>query len=477
MQMPLHTSSSAETYIRNHEWRAAQLGGCPLHPSGGCSFARHGSYSRLTPRGMRIARWYCPQGHRTFSLLPDFLAARLPDLLDTIEDGVAAAGSARSMEAAAHLLRVRHHPRSASGGCAVAFAPSARGSTPSPISCRIRRLAALTRASPVCWPSFAAPWRQRFWPTFRHRSVFRRHGVPSEPTMATNTRWGRTGPRTPVTIGALHGRCLMQRHSPKTAAAAPTPNDMLRVWRADRCVQNSSAALYLNWIRRFRTYSATHGLDERTELTRDGASRFIAWYAQHRRLDPQGLGLARTALYALSRVYLVMGLCPPACGPPTLPHRPHRRFCRSMPSTSPVIGAILRRPLIRSWPMSASSRSSRRPRQDLEHDGADGHRRFLVRCAQRYARATVADIACSVRSFVRFLLATARISSDLAESVIAPVQPRFERPRPALPWEDVRRLLQAVDTSTARGLRDHALLLMMSTYGFGRGEGDPPAVR
>jgi hypothetical protein len=105
MQMPLHTSSSAETYIRNREWRAAQLGGCPLHPSGGCSFARHGSYSRLTPRGMRIARWYCPQGHRTFSLLPDFLAARLPDLLDTIEDSVAAAGSARSMEAAADLLR------------------------------------------------------------------------------------------------------------------------------------------------------------------------------------------------------------------------------------------------------------------------------------------------------------------------------------------------------------------------------------
>jgi integrase len=27
-----------------------------------------------------------------------------------------------------------------------------------------------------------------------------------------------------------------------------------------------------------------------------------------------------------------------------------------------------------------------------------------------------------------------------------------------------------VDTSTARGLRDHALLLMMSTYGFGAGE-------
>ena len=50
------------------------------------------------------------------------------------------------------------------------------------------------------------------------------------------------------------------------------------------------------------------------------------------------------------------------------------------------------------------------------------------------------------------------------------MQPRFERPRRALPWVDVRRLLRAVDTSSARGLRDHALLLMMSTYGFGAGE-------
>ena len=54
--------------------------------------------------------------------------------------------------------------------------------------------------------------------------------------------------------------------------------------------------------------------------------------------------------------------------------------------------------------------------------------------------------------------------------MISPVQPRFERPRRAWPWEDVQRLLRAVDTSTPRGLRDHALLLMMSTYGLGAGE-------
>lgn len=105
LQIPLRTSSSADTYVRNREWRGAKLSGCPLHPLGGCSFARHGSYGRVTPRGLRIARWYCPEGHRTFSLLPDFLAARLPGLLVSVEDSVAVASSAKSIEAAADALR------------------------------------------------------------------------------------------------------------------------------------------------------------------------------------------------------------------------------------------------------------------------------------------------------------------------------------------------------------------------------------
>ena len=56
MQIPLRTLSSVDAYVGNREWRDARLSGCPLHPSGGCSFARHGSYARVTPRGLRIAR-------------------------------------------------------------------------------------------------------------------------------------------------------------------------------------------------------------------------------------------------------------------------------------------------------------------------------------------------------------------------------------------------------------------------------------
>ena len=54
---------------------------------------------------MRIARWYCRNGHRTFSLLPDCLAARLPGSLEECEAAVAQLEHAPSLEAGADLAR------------------------------------------------------------------------------------------------------------------------------------------------------------------------------------------------------------------------------------------------------------------------------------------------------------------------------------------------------------------------------------
>jgi integrase len=59
---------------------------------------------------------------------------------------------------------------------------------------------------------------------------------------------------------------------------------------------------------------------------------------------------------------------------------------------------------------------------------------------------------------------------DLAPSIVGPIVRPVERPYRALPWEDVQRILRAVDRSTPCGRRDYALLLMMSTYGLGSGE-------
>lgn len=252
---------------------------------------------------------------------------------------------------------------------------------------------------------------------------------------------------------------------------APTAEVMLRVWRGDRTISANTARNYLQWIARLRRYYRELQLVEVEELTREGAERFKAWYVGPRKPKPAYVGNASSPMRALRRVYEVMGARLPAWSP--IERRP------------PPALAVLRDYAAHLGQQRGNPEVTIRKKLDhvgklLEHLAARGKSwrqlrlpdadAFLVECARRYARTTTADIACTVRCFARFLVAGGRIHVDLADAVIAPVQPRFERPRRALPWEDVQRLLRAVDRSTARGLRDHALLLMMSTYGFGAGE-------
>ena len=85
MQLRFDTNFPVEQYIQRKAWRDAELDQCPLHPEGGCKFARHGTYSRKSPDGVKIARWYCPDGGTTFSKLPDCLSSRLPGTLIEVE--------------------------------------------------------------------------------------------------------------------------------------------------------------------------------------------------------------------------------------------------------------------------------------------------------------------------------------------------------------------------------------------------------
>lgn len=261
--------------------------------------------------------------------------------------------------------------------------------------------------------------------------------------------------------------------SSRTQRSEPSPNarDILRVWRDDRCVSASSAQQYLQWIGRFRRYCHALGLDEGAELSRDGVKRFQDWYTRSRKINTAHLGLASSSMRSLRLVHEVMGMPVPPwqpieCRPPPVTavlrdYAAHLRQHRGNPEVTirkklDHVGKLFKH-------LSRSGRSWRR----LSLPDIDA---FLIECASHYARSTTADIASTVRSFARFLLASGRIRADLADGVISPVQPKFARLRRALPWEDVQRLLRAVDTSTACGLRDHALLLMMSTYGLGAGE-------
>ena len=106
MQIRYATDLSAEQYVRQKAWKDATLNHCPLHPQGGCGFCKNGTYRRQSPHGTKIARWYCPDGHMSFSLLPDCLAAHLSGSLRQIEDILTEVENSPSQEAAADHIRI-----------------------------------------------------------------------------------------------------------------------------------------------------------------------------------------------------------------------------------------------------------------------------------------------------------------------------------------------------------------------------------
>ncbi len=95
---------SDEQYVSESGWESAILDDCPFHPEGGCGLERLGTYTRVEPVGVRVARWWCPKRRASISLLPSFLAARLSGTLAAVEDVVVKVEAAGGVAAAVDAL-------------------------------------------------------------------------------------------------------------------------------------------------------------------------------------------------------------------------------------------------------------------------------------------------------------------------------------------------------------------------------------
>jgi hypothetical protein len=105
VQLRFATNLTSDQYVSSQAWREANLALCPAHGSRACGFSRHGTYARKSPQGTRIPRWYCHAAHRTFSLLADCFASRLPGTLAECEEVLVAIEQAPSQETAVQSLR------------------------------------------------------------------------------------------------------------------------------------------------------------------------------------------------------------------------------------------------------------------------------------------------------------------------------------------------------------------------------------
>jgi site-specific recombinase XerD len=120
----------------------------------------------------------------------------------------------------------------------------------------------------------------------------------------------------------------------------------------------------------------------------------------------------------------------------------------------------------------------RTARRFLEHAGyeggprrladlsGDGIETFVRSEGQRLGRASLQQAVAHLRGLLRFLAGTGEVRVGLDNQIDTPRLYRLERLPQALPWRTVRTLLDSIDRSTPRGLRDYTMLFLVATYGL-----------
>lgn len=100
---------------------------------------------------------------------------------------------------------------------------------------------------------------------------------------------------------------------------------------------------------------------------------------------------------------------------------------------------------------------------DLDH--------YLTKRAPQLRRVTRQRLVVCLRGFLRYMHIQGLIQQDLSGTLISPRRYAFESIPPALRAEHVEAVLKAAEKDrTPKGLRDHAILLLLATYGLRAGE-------
>jgi len=75
-----------------------------------------------------------------------------------------------------------------------------------------------------------------------------------------------------------------------------------------------------------------------------------------------------------------------------------------------------------------------------------------------------------LRSFLRFLYLSGRVSNDLSSLIFSPRRYKFRTLARVLGWGEIRRILDSVDRSTRSGRQHYVILMLLATYGLRAGE-------
>lgn len=91
---------------------------------------------------------------------------------------------------------------------------------------------------------------------------------------------------------------------------------------------------------------------------------------------------------------------------------------------------------------------------------------FITESSRERSPNAMTGCCSSIRIFVRYLHREGLVARDLAPTIGAPQKYRLSNVPRSISWEEVQRMLDAVDQRTATGKRDYVILLLLVTYGL-----------
>jgi integrase/recombinase XerD len=98
-------------------------------------------------------------------------------------------------------------------------------------------------------------------------------------------------------------------------------------------------------------------------------------------------------------------------------------------------------------------------------------RYITFRAGQGLARSTCRSLCNNLRGIARFLHETGRTPRDLSTAIVTPSSYRYEGLPSTISPDQIRTILSAAQKDQSRsGLRNYAILLLLSTYGLRAGE-------
>ncbi len=247
---------------------------------------------------------------------------------------------------------------------------------------------------------------------------------------------------------------------------------VIEVWRGGR-LEDTTIAVYLVCVRRFRAHWRAHGVDELARLTLADVRAFASDYVglrRGRRVKPSSRLSFHNGLHAWSYALGRLGEAVPAWRP-SPPPREWPALIAAYAEYRRVHRGVAARTLARDLDLACGFvRFLRAGHRTVGMARVKDIDRFVETLSARLGRRTVAGLCSSLRCFLRFLHATDRLGRDLAACIVAPRFRTDERPPRALPWDTIRRIVRAIPRAQPVGQRDFAIFLLMAAYGLGAGE-------